>query len=120
MSFVSSRNWQLRVQDILTAIVEIQQRTIHITFEDFEQDKTLVKAVLYDFIIIGEATRNIPTEIKSRYPQIPWRLMSDMRNVFAHEYFQIDIMRVWLTVFTDLPSLIPQLETLLEQETTEK
>ena len=117
---MSSRNWQLRVQDILTAIVEIQQPTTHITFEDFEKDTTLVKAVLYNFIIIGEATRNIPTEIKSRYPQIPWRLMSDMRNVVAHEYFQIDTTRVWATVFTDLPSLIPQLENLLEQEITEK
>lgn len=26
-------------------------------------------------------------EIQSRYPDIPWRLMRDMRNVVFHEYF---------------------------------
>lgn len=120
MLFVFFRNWQLRIQDILTAISEIQQRTTHITFEEFEKDKTLLKAVLYDFIIIGEATRNVPPAIQSCHPQIPWRLMSDMRNVVAHEYFQIDITRVWITVVTDLPSLVPELQKILEQEITEK
>jgi len=60
---VSFRSWQLRVQDILAAIAEIQKRTTGKTYEEFERDRTVVKAVLYDFVVIGEATRNIPAEI---------------------------------------------------------
>jgi len=77
-----SRDWRLRLQDILESISEIEQRTKAMTFEEFAKNQTNIKAVLYDFIIIGEATRNVPKEIQSRYPLIPWRLMAGMRNVY--------------------------------------
>lgn len=70
-------------------------------FEDFQGNETVVKAVFYDFLIIGEAAINIPSEIQVRYPDIPWRVMGDMRNVIAHEYFQIDLKIVWRTIETN-------------------
>lgn len=102
------RDWRLRLQDILESISEIEQRTKGITFEQFAKNQTTVKAVLYDFIIIGEATRNVSKEIQSRYPLIPWRLMGGMRNVATHEYFQVNLSRVWATIQEDLPTLVPQ------------
>jgi uncharacterized protein with HEPN domain len=51
-------------------ISAIEQRTKGITFEEFTKNQTNIKAVLYDFLIIGEATRNLPKEIQSRYPLI--------------------------------------------------
>ena len=110
---MSSRIWQLRVQDILSSIAAIQRRTAGMSFDQFQANEAIAKSVLYDFIIIGEASANVPVEVQSRYSQIPWRLMSDMRNVVAHEYFQVNVERVWRTVQEDLPSLIPQLEELL-------
>ena len=59
---MSSRSWQQRIQDILTAINDIQNRVGYLTFEQFASDTTITKAVLYDFIIIGEAANQIPTE----------------------------------------------------------
>ncbi len=85
-----SRDWQLRIHDILQAITEIQQFVASMTFEGFQTDKKTAKAILYNFAVIGEAARHIPTAIQSRYPQVPWRLMSDMRNVLVHEYFQVE------------------------------
>ena len=112
-----SRDWRIRLQDILESITEIEQRTKGMTFEEFADNQTTVKAVLYDFIIIGEATRNIPKEIQSRYPLIPWRLMGGMRNVATHEYFQVNLSRVWATIQEDLQILVPQLQEVLESET---
>ncbi|BAY03103.1 DUF86 domain-containing protein [Anabaena sp. CCAP 1446/1C] len=66
--------------------------------------------------MIGEASRNIPNEIQSRYPLIPWRLMGGMRNVVTQEYFQVDLNRVWETIQNDLPSLVPHLQEVLERE----
>jgi uncharacterized protein with HEPN domain len=116
MLSMPSRDWRLRLQDILESISEIQQCTKGITFEQFAISQTTVKAVLYDFIIIGEATRNVSKEIQSRYPLIPWRLMGGMRNVAAHEYFQVNLSRVWETIQEDLPSLVPQLQEVLASE----
>jgi len=114
---MSSRSWQIRIQDILNAIAGIEQRTSGKTLAELQQDETLSKAILYDFMVIGEAARNVPAEIQSRYSKIPWCLMSDMRNIVAHEYFQIDIETLWETTQQDLPLLIPQLQALLNAET---
>ncbi|MFP5272077.1 HepT-like ribonuclease domain-containing protein [Coleofasciculus sp.] len=115
-----SRDWRLRLQDILQSITGIEQRTAHITFEEFQNNETLVKAVLYDFVVIGEATRTVSDEIQNRYPDIPWRLMAGMRNIVTHEYFQIDLARVWETIQDDLPRLVSQLQDVLEWETREE
>lgn len=83
---------------------------------DFEANETVLKAVLYDFIVIGEAAINIPVEIQERSSQLPWRLMSDLRNVVAHEYFRVEPEIVWDTVQNNLPELIEPLQKLLESE----
>lgn len=113
---MSSRPWQNRIQDILQSVSGIQQRIAGKSLPEIQRDETLTKAILYDFMVIGEAARNIPAEIQSRYPTIPWRVMGDMRNIVAHEYFQIDIETIWETIQQDLPSLLPQLQTLLNAE----
>lgn len=111
------REWDLRVQDILAAIATIQRHTANIAFEEFTTDGVLVQAVLYNYIIIGEAARNIPPEIQALAPEIPWRTMSDMRNVMAHEYFRVNLTIVWDGIQTDLPPLVPQLQELLNRPT---
>ena len=113
---MSSRKWSLRVQDILRAINSIQQCTTSMTRADFEVNEMAIQAVLYNLIVIGEAAVNIPTDIKERLPEIPWRLMSDMRNLIAHEYFRIDSEIVWDTVQNNLPQLIEPLQKLLDRE----
>lgn len=69
------RDWQLRLQDIIESIDEILEWTANMTFEDFSSNRVTLKAVLYNLGIIGEASRNIPSEIQLRYSQIPWRLI---------------------------------------------
>ena len=111
-----SRNWKVRLQDILNAISSIEQRIDGLSFAEFAENETLVKAVLYDFLVIGEAAINIPADVQSRYAAIPWRLMGDLRNVIAHEYFQVNLRVIWNTAQQNLPSLVTQLQALLENE----
>lgn len=97
---MSSRSASARIQDILDAIQSIQSRTANLSFDEFSQDETLVKAVLYDLIVIGEAAINIPPDVQALAPDLPWRLMSDMRNIMAHEYFQVNLRVTWSTIQT--------------------
>jgi len=118
---VPSRPWRLRIQDILDAIARIQQATAGISYEQFEQMEDLVlHGILYNFMIVGEAAVNVPDSIQSRYLQIPWRSMRDMRNVMVHEYFQVNLDRMWRTIYEDLPAVVAMLETLLQQEIGEE
>lgn len=113
---MSSRGWRERIEDILAAIARIQGRTVGMSLEAFEADDTIANACLYDFIVIGEAAINVPVEIKYRYPDVPWRLMGDMRNVIAHEYFQVELDTVWDTMQNYLPPVVKQLQDILVLE----
>lgn len=88
---MSSREWFLRVQDILGAIQAIQRYTGEQTLNEIQKNEMAVQAVLYNFVIIGEAARNIPLEIQQRHPAIAWRDVISTRNVAAHEYFQLEL-----------------------------
>ena len=82
-----SGDWQNRVRDVLDAIVEIREFTNEITFEQFQNDRKTIRAVLYSLAIIGEAVRTIPPGLEAAHPEIPWDDVRGMRNIVIHEYF---------------------------------
>jgi len=88
---VPSRNWQNRVRDVLTAIVEIQEFAGEMTFDQFAGDRKTIRAVLYNLAIIGEAFRDMPLELEASHPEIPWNDVRGMRNIVIHEYFQVNL-----------------------------
>jgi uncharacterized protein with HEPN domain len=113
---MSSREWSLRIRDILSAIESIQKYTEGMTQTEFEANEIVLRAVLYNFIVIGEAAINIPSEIRLYSPELPWRLMGDLRNIVAHEYFRVDSEIVWDTLKNNLPELVDPLRHILEKE----
>ncbi|WP_026072590.1 DUF86 domain-containing protein [Nodosilinea nodulosa] len=110
---MSSRNWRSRVQDILGVIETIQQRINGLDFRAFEGNPILVESVIYQLIVIGEAAANIPPDIKQQVPELPWRQMTDMRNIMAHAYFRVERRIVWETACNNLLPLIQPLHHLL-------
>ena len=50
-------------------------------FEDFAADKKTINAVIRSLEVLGEATKHIPTTVRRKYPDIPWKNMAAMRDV---------------------------------------
>jgi uncharacterized protein with HEPN domain len=109
------RDWRFRLEDMLKAIEEIKQFTQDLTYDRFCADTRTMKAVLYSLAVIGEAARHIPEDFQADYPEIPWRDISDMRNVVIHEYFGVDPDILWETIHHDLPSIQVLLNSILKQ-----
>lgn len=57
-----------------------------------------------------------PPCLKTRYPFVSWREMSDIRNKIIHNYFGIDYDIVWDSVQTEIPVLKEAIETIIQQE----
>jgi uncharacterized protein with HEPN domain len=110
---VPRRGWRLRVRDILDAVERVESFTRGLTLDTFVEDERTIAAVSYELVVIGEAAKNIPTEIRAAAPDVPWQVMSDMRNVVAHGYFGVDLSIVWQTATQDVPKLGPLLSPLL-------
>jgi uncharacterized protein with HEPN domain len=77
--------------------------------EKFHASDITIDAVIRNFAVIGEAARQIPPEIETRYSDVPWHKMRGLRNIVVHEYFGVDMSIVWETIQTDLPSIIPSI-----------
>jgi len=56
-------------------------------------------------IRIGEGVAKIPTDVRERFADQPWRQIIDMRNFAAHQYDDLDPHRVWRTLTVDVPRL---------------
>jgi uncharacterized protein with HEPN domain len=85
------------------------------TFETFRSDKMAVNAVLRSLEVVGEATKNVPEEVRNRRPGVPWRNMARMRDRVIHVYFGVDYTRFWEAVKNVIPSVRPEIETLLAE-----
>jgi uncharacterized protein with HEPN domain len=104
------------LRDMLENAVRAMQFTEGLNFEAFKKDEKTVYAVIRAVEIIGEATRNIPEDIRKKYPQIPWRDAADMRNKLVHRYFGINIEVIWQTINEDLPMLMDALQEIIRRE----
>lgn len=106
--------------DSLRDMLENAQRAIQFTkgmsYEAFAKDDKTVYAVIRAVEIIGEAAANIPEEVRSKHPNVPWREVKGMRNKLVHQYFGINMEVVWQTIHEDLPMLIEVLKEIPNQE----
>lgn len=90
----------LRIPDYLEHILEAIRRIVTYT-EDltevvFLEDEKTQDAVIRNFEVIGEASRNIE------------------RNQVAHGYFKVDLEIVWRTIQHDLPLMEADIQRLLK------
>ncbi len=110
-----SRDYRLFLDDILDAIEKIDRYISDLTLEDFINDDKTADAVIRNFEVIGEASRNIPDGIKKNHINIPWREMREMRNILIHEYFGVDYSVIYKTVKDFLPTLKVQILDIINE-----
>jgi len=96
---------------ILEAISQIQNYCEDIDEVTFLKNRMIQDAVIRNFEIIGEASKNVERvapEFVSAHPDLPLAFAYDMRNLLAHGYYRVDVAVVWKTIERDLPYLHQQ------------
>lgn len=101
--------------DILDSIEKIEKYTKHISEDKFFDNVQVQDAVVRRTEIIGEAVKNLPTSIKSKHTNIPWKKIAGTRDVLIHDYSGVDIDLLWEIVNNDIPKLKKQILALLEK-----
>lgn len=102
------------VKHIRDTILDIENFVVGIEQDLFYRDQKTQYAVLKALENIGEATKNLPDDFKKKYSDVMWRAISDARNVFIHQYFDVDLSQVWTIIKEDLPVLKNQIQKILQ------
>lgn len=106
------------LSDIQEAIRRIAAYTIRMTYEAFLTDIKTQDAVIRNLEINGEATRNLSEELKTMYPDVPWRNMAGVRDRLIHHYFGVNLDIVWQIATIELAGVAPRLNRILPDETS--
>ncbi|MCM1233909.1 MAG: DUF86 domain-containing protein, partial [Ruminococcus flavefaciens] len=67
-------------------------------------------------IQIGELVGQLSDELKNKRQEVPWKLIKNMRNLFAHDYARVDNEIVWDTLKNNIPDLKAKCEKILIEE----
>ena len=100
------------IEDIIRSAELIIDFTKDVDFASFSKDLKTRYAVIRCFEVMGEAAKRIPDEIRNKYPAIPWKIISAMRDRLIHGYDVVDDSVLWKTVVIDLPELLQNLKKI--------
>lgn len=104
------------LEHIIDAIKDIESFTKGLTKIRFVKNKLRQSAVIRQLEIIGEASKNIPSDFREKYVEVEWKKIAGTRDKIIHHYFGIDLDTVWDIVKKDLPDLKKKVKAILEKE----
>lgn len=101
-----SRDYRLYIGDVVLFCERVISYTAGIEFSEFVTNQQCFDAVMRNLELIGEASKNIPDDIRQQMPSIDWRGIIGMRNWIVHAYFGVKDEVIWNAIRVDVPELL--------------
>jgi len=105
----------LFLHHISDAITKIEQYVQGLDQKSFDDNPLIQDGVIRQIMIIGEAVKLLPNELRDKHVHIPWQDIAGMRDKLIHRYFGVDLEKVWLTLQDDLPVLKSEVNKILKE-----
>jgi len=71
------------LEHILQCIERIEEYVEGVTKKQFLESVQLQDSVIRRIEIMGEAVKNIPKQVKDKYPDIAWKEIGGMRDILT-------------------------------------
>jgi len=99
------------LQEIINAARLVRDFIYGFEKESFINDWKTRSAVLYQITVIGEAVKRLSKDFRAKHAEIPWTLITGMRDNLIHGYDLVDWDEVWKTSTVDVPDLLAKIES---------
>ena len=94
----------------------LKEKSVGLDFNSFAGNDTLVRAFSRSFEIIGEAVKNLPDDIRFKYPEVEWKALAGMRDTLIHHYFGVDYELVWDIIENEIDELSIKIDNIIFKE----
>lgn len=111
----SQREWRFYIDDMIHFFQKVLRYTQNLDQAAFINNEPYYDATLRNLELIGEAATNIPENIKTNHPEIPWWQIIATRNRIIHGYLGIDNDITWSIITDEILELLTALQTLKQQ-----
>ena len=101
--------------DIYEAGQQILSFAQGLTQAELREDSMRISAILYQIMIVGEATKRLSHECRTKHPDIPWSRMAGMRDSVTHHYDRIDFQVLWNVIQYSIPEVLDAIELILPE-----
>ena len=82
-------------------------------YDTFESNSVFQNACCMCILQIGELCKVISEELRAQEKDIPWKEWCGIRDIFAHQYSNLDCESAWDTIQSDLPELKDRISKIL-------
>ena len=107
------RRDEIILKKVLAEISIAKDMLGEISFEVFQRDEMLKRAICMTVINIGELVKNLSDDCKKMDTEIPWKAIAGFRDIAAHKYQTLKMEDVFETVISDFPILSERIQMLL-------
>ncbi|HTW91402.1 MAG TPA: DUF86 domain-containing protein [bacterium] len=105
---------RLYLTSILESIGNIEEYT-RPGRDAFMQSRMQRDAVVRNFETMGEAAKQVSSDLRKAHPEIPWRKVAGFRDVLIHDYLGVDVNEVWNITERELPDLKAKVKSVLSE-----
>lgn len=109
------RDYKLYLEDIKQAIKSVETYSKGLNFDKLKNNRMAIDAIVRNLEIIGEASKNIPSDVKKENPEVEWKKIAGLRDILAHEYFAVDLEVLWDIIVNKLPAFKKEISDLLNK-----
>lgn len=111
----------LLLEQIRDSLIIVIDRALHVNkVEDFTHSADgmmRLDSICMQLVTVGEAIKNIDKytdkELFPKYPSIDWRSVMGLRDIIAHQYFNVDADIIYRIVKVNVPELLTVIECII-------
>ena len=83
-------------------------------YNNFLRNSVFQNACCMCILQIGELCKVISEELRIQEKSVPWKEWCGIRDIFAHQYSNLDCQSAWITIQHDLPELKTKIDGILK------